>query len=234
MIGHDRDVKRALAGSLIAHGVLGALLLAMDAPQPPADPPPRIIDIVDVIEAPPPKPPPAPAIDKPGGGGTEAARLQAPKPTVRVAARTVREVIGSYEVDHGIGDGGTGGGEGGGIGGGRGAGIGLGEGGSIAAQLDTPAPPPPPEAVVSKARPPKLIYPKRQRATLGDQSDVFVARVTVDTDGYVVGARMVHKLGGPQDDQAAQLIWRFRYAPALDDDGHAIKATIEQPFMVGR
>ncbi len=62
---------------------------------------------------------------------------------------------------------------------------------------------------------------------------MFVARLTVDTDGYVVGARLVRGIGGPRDELASQLVWRFRYAPALDDDGRAIRATIEQRFLVG-
>jgi hypothetical protein len=28
-------------------------------------------------------------------------------------------------------------------------------------------------------------------------------------------------------------VWRFRYAPALDDAGRAIRAIIEQRFLVG-
>ena len=38
---------------------------------------------------------------------------------------------------------------------------------------------------------------------------------------------------GPRADAAASLIFKFRYLPALDDDGHPIRATIEQSFLVG-
>lgn len=60
-----------------------------------------------------------------------------------------------------------------------------------------------------------------------------MARLTVDTDGYVVGARLLRGIGGPRDELASQLVWRFRYAPARDGDGRAIRATIEQRFLVG-
>ena len=63
---------------------------------------------------------------------------------------------------------------------------------------------------------------------------MFVARVTVDTDGYVIGAHLVSTPAGRRDDVASQLIWRFRYAPALDHEGRAIRSTIDQRFLVGR
>lgn len=90
----------------------------------------------------------------------------------------------------------------------------------------------PPAPPASKARPAKLVYPTRER-DLGEDR-LFVARVTVDTDGYVVGARLVRGHSGPADAQAADLIFRFRYLPALDDAGRAIESTFEQPFHVGR
>jgi hypothetical protein len=39
---------------------------------------------------------------------------------------------------------------------------------------------------------------------------------------------------GPRDNEAADLIFRFRYLPALDDAGRAIASTFEQPFHVNR
>jgi hypothetical protein len=234
VIGHDRWVKRAaLVGSLVAHGVLCGVLLSIHRDAREATPA-RAIDIIEIV-APPAKPPPPPqpapapsTIDSPGGGGGTPAAPR-PKPTVRTAAHTVRDLLGSYAIEGGTGDGGTGGGELGGFGDARGRGIGLGDGGAIASQLDVPAVPPPP---VSKARPPKLIYPSRQSRPGEGTDDLFVARVTVDTDGYVAGAHLVHGLGDTRDNDAEQLIFRFRYAPALDDDGRPIKATIDQPFFV--
>jgi hypothetical protein len=77
-----------------------------------------------------------------------------------------------------------------------------------------------------------LIYPSRERDA--DDAELFIARVIIDTDGFVAGARIVRGFGGPRDDMAADLIWKFRYAPALDDDGHPIRSTLDQRFLVGR
>ncbi|MBA2543363.1 MAG: hypothetical protein H0V17_27225 [Deltaproteobacteria bacterium] len=128
--------------------------------------------------------------------------------------------------DSGDGDGGgRGGGHGTGIG--RGVGSGLGHLASAGERL--PAPPAAPRA--SKARPAKLIYPSRERQV--DDGELFIARVTVDHEGYVVGAHLTKRLGGPKDDEAAGLIFRFRYAPALDEDGRPIKSQLDQQFLVG-
>jgi hypothetical protein len=80
--------------------------------------------------------------------------------------------------------------------------------------------------------PAKLIYPKKQ-SDMGEDK-LFVARVTVDTDGFVVGARLLKGISGPRDSEATDLIFRFRYAPALDRDGRAVSSTFEQPFHVNR
>ena len=137
----------------------------------------------------------------------------------------------------GLGDGvGLGLGTGLGLGDGIGAGPGLRDLASLPAPPPAPLPPPPPppppaEKPPSRARPPRLIYPARDRPS--DDAETFVARLTVDTDGYVVGARLIRGLGGPRDELASQLVWRFRYAPALDVDGREIRATIDQRFLVG-
>jgi outer membrane biosynthesis protein TonB len=117
-----------------------------------------------------------------------------------------------------------------GTGDGAGTGVGLGAGGAIAGGLDlaslrVPAPP-----RASRARPPRLLYPTREAAT--DESILFVARLTIDSDGFVVGARIVHGHGMNLDEDAESRVWRFRYSPALDDDGRPVRATIEQSFMV--
>ena len=81
----------------------------------------------------------------------------------------------------------------------------------------------------SRARPAKLIYPTRERAV--SEGELYSARVIIDAEGFVFGARLLHS-AGPKDADAANLIFRFRYAPALDDDGRPIKSTLEQPFLV--
>jgi hypothetical protein len=127
-------------------------------------------------------------------------------------------------------NGGDGGGRGGGHGNGIGRGVGSGLGDRAAAGEQLPTPPAAPK--VSKARPAKLIYPSRDRP-VDDVAELFIARVTVDRDGYVVGARLTQGQGGPKRDEAAGLIFRFRYAPALDDDGRPIKSQLDQQFLVG-
>ena len=128
---------------------------------------------------------------------------------------------------------GAGGGGRGGIGFGAGGGIGFGAGGQIdAAVIAGPLPMPTPEQAPAKSRAsaPQLIYPAREREV--DDSLLFVARLTIDAEGFVVGARLVRGLGGRRDDQAASAVWRFRYRPALDADGRPVQATIEQRFLV--
>jgi hypothetical protein len=93
---------------------------------------------------------------------------------------------------------------------------------------DLPAVPPPPAA--SRARPPRLIYPTRSRDVLDGAG--FLARLTIDRDGFVVAAQLLRGDRGGGDDRASAALWRFRYDPALDDDGHPVSATIEQPFLV--
>ncbi len=87
------------------------------------------------------------------------------------------------------------------------------------------APPP------SRARPAKLIYPVRDRE-VEDEGNLFIARVTVDPDGDVVGARMIKTRPGVTGDHASRAIWTFRYLPALDDRGTPIRSTFEQPFQI--
>lgn len=122
------------------------------------------------------------------------------------------------------------GGEGSGAGTGRGRGIGLGDGARISEETVALVTPPPPAA--SKARVAKLVYPVREREV--DDAELFVARVTIDDEGFVVGAKLVRGFGGPRDAMAADLIWKFRYAPALDDEGRPILSTLDQRFLVGQ
>jgi hypothetical protein len=92
-----------------------------------------------------------------------------------------------------------------------------------------PAPPPPPS--ISKARPAKLVWPSRDEEVEDDQN-LFVARVTVDDEGAVIAAHMMTTRPGAKADRAADAIWTFRYAPALDDDGRPVRSTFEQSFQV--
>lgn len=115
---------------------------------------------------------------------------------------------------------------------GRGRGIGFGDGGGLPIPPAAPTPPPAPSGdPPSKARPATLIFPVRQRDV--DDAELFIARVTIDHEGFVVGAKLVRGFGGPRDEQASDLIWRFRYAPALDAAGRPIRSTLDQRFLVG-
>lgn len=244
----------AVVGSLVVHAVLAAALLSVERGDRTAVTPARqALELVDpaepadVIEL---EVPPAPRAASGGGGprgglaGTPArVATREPTPAHRDRSRpVVKQVMdpgalhsdadprGTMTIDPGgdaPGEGGGGHGAGG-RGDGRGAGIGFGDGGGISA-LPPPAPPPaaPP---VSKARPPRLIFPTRQHEV--EDGATFVMRVTIDREGFVAGARLVHGFGGRRDEQASDLIWRFRYAPALDDLGRPIAATIDQPFLV--
>jgi hypothetical protein len=82
----------------------------------------------------------------------------------------------------------------------------------------------------SKARPARLVYPKRNREE--DPARLFVAVLKIDADGYVVGAKLEQQPPGVAADRAMSAVWRFSYDPALDDAGKPIASTVEQHFMV--
>lgn len=229
----------AVIGSLVLHITVGVVVVAVDRETrdgEPTVPASTTIELVDIVA------PAAPTVASRGGGGAPAKSSRAParRSSARRApasqhdgdtARSITSSLAEIAIageDRTAGDGGDGGGRGGGHGTGLGLGIGFGE------QFDrVPPPPPPPPAeviTVSKARPAKLVYPARERDVA--DGELFVARVVVDHDGYVVGARLVRGFGGHRDDEAASLIWRFRYRPALDDAGHAIRSTLDQRFLV--
>lgn len=73
------------------------------------------------------------------------------------------------------------------------------------------------------------IYPAHHRDI---EDSLFLAHLTINDEGFVVGARLVRGVGGSRDDQAASCVWRFRYSLALDDDGWPVAATIDQPFLL--
>lgn len=164
-------------------------------------------------------------IDEPvgnGGGGAASARA-----TVRQA----RSAWQGISVGREVGGGGTGTGSGSGNGSGDGDGNGIGFGAIHVEAVPAPPPAPAPEIKVSRARPAKLIWPKRDEA-VDDDADLFVAKVTVDAQGDVVGAHMVKTRPGAKADHAANAIWTFRYEPALDDDARPVRSTFDQPFQV--
>jgi len=173
-------------------------------------------------------------VDDGGGGGqTGGTQARAVRAAPRRAADAWQSVSIAMDAPMTAGAG-NGAGDGGGTGHGTGWGLGDGNGSGVRVPDDVPAPPAPPPVEaprVSKARPAKLIYPTRDRE-VEDEADLFVARITVDTDGDVIGAHMLKTRPGARGDQAANAIWSFRYLPALDDDGRAITSTFEQPFQI--
>ena len=164
------------------------------------------------------------------GGGGASAQAHSVRPAMRSPVRSADawEQI-DVRIDETSSGSGGGHGTGTGTGNGTGSGIGLGAGGGIRVAEDVPAPPPPP--TISKARPAKLVWPNRDEE-VDDEANLFTAKVTVDAEGFVIGARMTKSRNGAKADRAADAIWTFRYAPALDDDGRPIKSTFEQSFQV--
>lgn len=242
-----------MIGSLALHAACALALIAVRAPSPVRDREPSHVALVEA------RPVELVELDLAVGGGggtpghgatrpepakaTRIARVDrrdrraARRPAIQAAPseRSLSDALAevaraSHEITDGGsagGDGGDGGGRGGGRGRGIGRGIGDGLGDRASAGELLPAVPAAPAA--SKARPARLIYPTRERDV--SEGDLYVARVTVDRDGYVVGARLLRS-GGPKDGDASAMIFRFRYAPALDDDGRPIRSTVEQPFLV--
>ena len=244
----------AVAGSLVAHGAIAVIVAALVAhggdERTSGSVPPVAIELVSSARA---LSPPAPGAtaDAPAGASTPAELPPRPAPAaprhapvrpaaaLRAAPRlepstgptgdAAVAASGDEPRDGVDGDPRAGGGAG------RGNGIGFGAGGRIdstgvAAALRVPTPEPAPAPPPSRARPPRLIYPARDREI--DESLLFVARLTIDPDGFVVGARLLRGPGGRSDERAASAVWRFRYSPALDDGGRPITATIEQRFAV--
>ncbi len=217
-----------VVGTLAVHALVGALLLAID--RHPASPPPRASLSIEVVD-----PPPAPMTKAAAGEGgsastpraTAASRTPRARPAQRKASTDV-DPRGAITFERGSGSGG----EGEGTGAGRGAGIGFGTvGGDLAFEpLDLTPPPAPSPPKAAKTRPARLVFPSRQREV--DEGELFVMQVTVDSDGLVSGARLVRGFGGPRDEVAQNQIWRFRYDPALDDEGRPIRSVVEQRFLV--
>lgn len=247
--------RSALAGSLVVHGAIALVIVLARCGRREAQPdgPQRIaIDLVTptpVVASPPPVPPPvtqAGAGSSPGSSPAPPRALRHAHTAAHAAASSRRTVEAAMRIEppwsetgetravSEIGEAGVAAGTGLGDGhgpGGQGGGIGFGTAGWNTSVTAAPLPvPAAPEPAMSRARPPRLIYPARDREV--EDSLLFVARLTIDADGFVIGVRLVRGVGGIRDDQAANAVWRFRYSPALDDDGRPIQATIEQRFLV--
>lgn len=239
---------RAVMGSLIVHGVVIALVLGARAP---VERPPPIevasateIEVVQgdhaITQLP-------TATGEAGGKPSNtdpperyrAARssLRPPHRPPAVTAREdpagVVETTVSFE-QVGIGDAASSdttgeGGEGHGRGWGRGVGDQLTTSSNDAAALVAKMPIPTVEP--DRAQPPVLTWPARNEDA--PDEDMYIARITIDTDGFVVGARLLRGRGGAGDLDAENAIWRFRYRPARDAHGRPVKVTIEQRFLLG-
>jgi periplasmic protein TonB len=243
-----RRVRAACApwlGSLVVHGALVALLWPSSRP-PHGDAELDVISVDEIVEE---------AVEEalediepdPGGGGAvdrdvagrEPARTEtaprrhaaeraepAPIGVVAISSATARARSLTREAPRaGGGDGGHGGGVGGGIGAGRGrgsGGVGSGRGGAPLVRATRPA--------RSKARPPRLVYPRRDREER--PGEVFVVLLTVNEKGYVVGVRLKQGVSPSRDEKALEAVWRFHYDPALDHAGRPIQAKVVQRFMV--
>ncbi len=208
-------------GSLAIHALLAVLLLSIHRSHDEAGEPPRV-ELVDVAIAhdTAPQTPAVPAASSPHRSARRGAEQHLAVP------RTA--TLGELRVEP-VGD--SAGAGGGGDGDGFGLGTGRGLADLLPATPSVPAPPPaPPPPRSSKARPARLVYPSRQ--TQVDEDQLFIAEVIVDTDGFVVGARLAHGTNGPRDTEAGAAVWRFRYEPALDDDGAPVRSTVHQQFAV--
>lgn len=223
---------RFVAISALGHVVGIALVAAVHSG--PVEPPreqPLTIDIE--LVSPQPQSPRSELTQRASGASQSAPRRRGSNPsrTTRHSPHYARasEALSGIAVEESGGDSGDGGGGGGRGGGGRGDGGGLGAAAPM--QADTTIALPKPIERVSKARPAKLIYPTREREA--DAGELFIANVTVDDEGNVVGARNIRG-SGPRANDASSLIFRFRYLPALDDEGRAIASTFDQRFVVSR
>lgn len=221
---------RALLGSVAVHAVVAWLAFHGEhegAPRarPDAQGATSMIELVEVAPVEVALVPQAASGSSPARARVTSTRSRAVDPrgtiTIDHDARPGRGDVDSTRTGTGAGIGGSG----------TGTGIGFGDGGSVQRPQLLVPPPAPRGDPPSRARPARLIYPTRQREV--EDAELFIARVIVDDDGYVAGARLVRGFGGRRDEVASQMIWKFRYAPALDDGGRPTQSTLEQRFLVG-
>ncbi len=237
---------RPWLGSALLHApLIAAIVTCAGRPRDAHEPGPLAIEMVEAPAV------TAPVEEPPGvAGGPSAGARAAPVPPR--APRTPRsrvapvDLVGAVEREARVGsdDGGSerkgngsGSGSGSGSGDGDGDGSGTGDGRRAALGADVPvadrlpaAPARPPPPAASRARPPRLIYPKRQRAE--SEGQVYVARLSIDHEGFVVGVRLTAGTRSRRAEAAQTSVWRFRYDPARDDAGRPIAAQIEQRFML--
>jgi len=249
--GEQPGSRRALrasgpiVGSLIVHGVLVAagVLLRPGGESPAAEPRLEMIEVEPAIVS---GEPEAPGGETAGeeAGGPAAGPLEAGPTRLRARApERARPEVEELEVVRegdlvdarsrasrraGPGPGGPAGigsGAGGdGRGAGRGAGHGRATGSARPGRSHRPA------VVRSRARPPRLVYPTRDREER--PGEVFIVQLTINEKGYVVGVRLKQGVNRDRDEKALNAVWRFHYAPALDRDGRPVQAQIVQRFMV--
>ncbi len=227
-----------LLAALLHAGLLG-LVARCERPRDPGDDAPIEMDVVEVVEVAEPAatevveeetPAEAPApVSERGAPRREARPIEAAAPEPPGGGAMGESAESGLDLGWMLGSIGDGTGGGGGAGNGDGAGgVGRGGGrGTRAARAATPARAP---RRTSRARPPRLVYPKRFRDERG--REVFVALLTVDEDGWVVGVRLVQGVNPHADQKALDAVWRFHYDPALNQAGRPIRARVTQRFMV--
>ena len=228
---------RAVAGSLLVNAALLALLamLRIHAAAPPRREPIEI-EVVPFAAA-----QPVPDVRSPDRGAPTAQTpdvRRADHRTARVAladtrTRAAQRASAWGEIAVRVEARGEGSPSSGGIEDGVAGGVTCGcESGVIGGGLP-PVPVPPAEPVAkppSLGRDAKLVWPPREEEI--DEDHLYIARITVDEDGDVVGVRMLKTQPGARGDFAANAIWTFRYAPARDPSGRAMRSTFDQRFQI--
>lgn len=224
----SRQRITAVGLALAVHGLLGFLILhGLGAPiigGPDGDPPPTAYNVP--LDPPPPPPPPAPPKASPsrqaegaqGASGRKARATQVVAAPARIPTRTINAApAASTGNDTRSGASATGEGTGGGS---AGAGTGSGGAGNGAGGRFVAVRPVKIAGEITSARD----YPREGRDTRLGRSVVIM--LTVGTDGRVAGCRVHRPSGDPQADTVTCRLatQRFRFRPALDQDGHPIEA----------
>ncbi|CAN5914531.1 hypothetical protein BH11MYX2_BH11MYX2_14850 [soil metagenome] len=217
---------RVLVASVAVHGVLAALIVSLAVHPSPPSRSSVSIEVISATREPvaEPRRAPTPTVVAAVARAKPGSHSGSNSPGARTGADPSSDPRG--EIRYESGDDGTG------VGTGAGTGLGVGDSSSAAAVAALTPPPAPEPVKKSQARPAILVYPKKHGTE--DDTAVFVAQVTIDDEGYVVGAHVMSGEGGSRGQQASNLIWRVRYDSARGEDGRPIRSTLEQPFLVGR